>query len=145
MGVRDVLLRCEVFCGSQQLTTTHPLLSGGEGQKTGEQGEGGNERGREGHWCSCSSHREEKFYIVHDHTSRNINISLTECPIPHSLVHFFDFSLFFRAPFCPLQIVWALTLTLIEMKEEITVLICAYFAFFWISPPKIIHCTPGFA
>lgn len=90
-------VKCSAVPSSSPLHT-HSCQRG-EGQKTGEQGEGGNERGREGHWCSCSSHREEKFYIVHDHTSRNINISLTECPIPHSLVHFFLFFSFLSCSF----------------------------------------------
>lgn len=60
---------------------------------------------------------------------------------------FFLCSSLLLATFCPLQImegVWALTPTLSEMKDEITALICAYFAFFWFTQAKIIHFTPRF-
>ena len=69
-----------------------------------------------------------------------------------TLIHFSHFSLFpplsFHSPFCPLQImgrVGALTPVLFEIVEEITALICAYFALFWIAHPEMIFFSPHFA
>lgn len=158
MYVWDVLLRCEVFCGSQQhgdLYTLPPCSRMGEGGRVW----GGRARWKEGmkeaghgHPCLFYFNLAEKRYSVFlfGPTRRN-----TDCPLFHSLVHFFHFLSFLSsAPlsFSCLSVtdsgkrVLALTPRAppFVMKEEITVLICAYFASFWITHPQIILFTPHF-
>lgn len=128
MCMWDVLHRCEVLCSSQQNRDHYTLLSGREGKGWRE---GGNRGMGKGHQAS----------------SQRLKTTLSTDRLELLPSQAF-FLLLFPSPFWPLQIMEsasALTPSLFEMKEEITVLICAYFAFFWNTQLEIIPFTPCFA
>lgn len=126
--VRDAILGCKVFCGSQQNEDglcCRELWQGGskEGESRGGSG---------GHWFVSSSDTNPPF--AWPRTSEHAS--------PHSLLPLVVFSFL-----CLLEIresVWSLTPVLFEMKEEMTLSICAYFPLLWITHPEITLFTPHF-
>lgn len=117
-------LGCEVFCGSQQ-NENHYTPSLVRQGKEDLGGLGEENRGMHGVNDSPVCLTENRHVAFCMAALPGILILPTDSSL--SLV-FCSFS-----PRSPLQIVergWALTPTLVEMKEEITALICAYFAFF---------------
>ena len=164
---KTLIRTCEMCCSgvkcsevpSRTRTTTHPYLSeggrwGGGVQRQRTRGKEGIKERKRRRWRFCSSltRNRNTFCMA---TLAGMLMLPPRSVLSHSfitLIHFSHFSLFpplsFHSPFCPLQImgrVGALTPVLFEIVEEITALICAYFALFWIAHPEMIFFSPHFA
>lgn len=121
-----------MFCGFQQMkTTTHP-----HDREGGREGMGRKEKNKK----KKEGIKEGEVIDVPVYLPENRNSTLSTASQRLFSLSVFLFLLLFRSIFCPLQImerVCALTPTLFETKEEITALICAYFAFFELPIPKL--------